>query len=126
MRPDWRQGRLRRGRLRSLHGVGQWEADCVVPDPDLRVQRHGHHTIEGLATDNTLHPIQQAFVDNFGTQCGFCTPGMILQAKALLDQNPTANEAEIRTAISGNLCRCTGYVGIVKSILAAESVAGAS
>ncbi|MGA2665450.1 MAG: (2Fe-2S)-binding protein [Nitrososphaerales archaeon] len=81
-------------------------------------------TIEGLATGNTLHPIQQAFIENQGLQCGFCTPGMILEAKALLDQNPTANEAEIRTAISGNLCRCTGYISIVKSILAAESVIG--
>jgi carbon-monoxide dehydrogenase small subunit len=81
-------------------------------------------TIEGLATGNTLHPIQQAFIDNFGTQCGFCTPGMILESKALLDQNPKATEAEIRTAISGNLCRCTGYVGIIKSILAAESTIG--
>jgi aerobic-type carbon monoxide dehydrogenase small subunit (CoxS/CutS family) len=81
-------------------------------------------TIEGLPTGNTLHPIQQAFIDNFGTQCGFCTPGMIVSAKALLDQNPKATEADIRTAISGNLCRCTGYVGIVKSILAAESKIG--
>ena len=79
-------------------------------------------TIEGLPNAETgaLHPIQQAFINNFGFQCGYCTPGMIMSAKALLDKNPTANEAQIRTAISGNMCRCTGYVGVVNSILAAE------
>ncbi len=74
-------------------------------------------TIEGLASaDGTLHPIQKAFVDNGGIQCGFCSPGMILSAKALLDENPNANEEEIKEAISGNICRCTGYVQIIDSI----------
>jgi len=74
-------------------------------------------TIEGLASvDGTLHPIQQAFVDKGGIQCGFCSPGMILSAKALLDENSNANEEEIKEAIAGNLCRCTGYVQIIDSI----------
>jgi carbon-monoxide dehydrogenase small subunit len=79
-------------------------------------------TIEGLASsDGTLHPIQQSFVDNGGIQCGFCSPGMILSAKALLDESPNATEEEIRDAIAGNLCRCTGYVQIIDSI---KSVSG--
>ncbi len=74
-------------------------------------------TIEGLATaDGTLHPLQKSFVENGGIQCGFCTPGMILSAKALLDENPRANEADIKQALAGNLCRCTGYVQIVESV----------
>jgi aerobic-type carbon monoxide dehydrogenase small subunit (CoxS/CutS family) len=77
-------------------------------------------TIEGLAENGKLHPIQQAFVDNGAIQCGFCTPGMILSAKALLDANPRPTEQEIRTAISGNLCRCTGYQKIVEAITAAS------
>jgi len=78
-------------------------------------------TIEGLAAkDGTLHPIQRAFVENGGIQCGFCTPGMIMSAKALLDKNPAAGENEIKAAIAGNLCRCTGYVQIIESIKAAS------
>jgi carbon-monoxide dehydrogenase small subunit len=76
-------------------------------------------TIEGLATGGTLHPIQQALVDLNGTQCGFCTPGIVLSAKALLDANAVPTEAEIRHAIAGNLCRCTGYGKIVEAIAAA-------
>jgi carbon-monoxide dehydrogenase small subunit len=79
-------------------------------------------TIEGLAsTDGTLHPIQQAFVEKGGIQCGFCTPGMIMSAKALLDENPTAAEEEIKEGIAGNICRCTGYVQIIDAI---NSVSG--
>ena len=74
-------------------------------------------TIEGLARpDGTLHPIQQAFIDEFAFQCGFCTPGMILSAKALLDENPKPTEADIAHYMDGNICRCTGYVPIVKAI----------
>lgn len=76
-------------------------------------------TIEGLAQGDRLHPIQEAFVNYGAVQCGFCTPGMILSAKALLDSNPSPSETEVRRAISGNLCRCTGYVKIVQSIMAA-------
>jgi carbon-monoxide dehydrogenase small subunit len=76
-------------------------------------------TIEGLADGDRLHPLQQAFVDHGGLQCGFCTPGMIMSAKALLDGNPTPSEEEIRRGIAGNLCRCTGYTKIIESIKAA-------
>ncbi len=76
-------------------------------------------TIEGLAAaDGTLHPIQQSFVEKGGIQCGFCSPGMILSAKALLDKSPNASEDDIKEAIAGNLCRCTGYVQIIDSIKA--------
>ena len=75
-------------------------------------------TIEGLERKEGLHPLQQAFVDHFAVQCGFCIPGMILSAKALLDKNPHPTEEEVRVALSGNLCRCTGYVKIVEAVLA--------
>jgi aerobic carbon-monoxide dehydrogenase small subunit len=73
-------------------------------------------TIEGLAVGNCLHPLQQAFLDNFAFQCGFCTPGMILTAKSLLDENAGASDEEIIAYMSGNLCRCTGYLGILNAI----------
>ena len=76
-------------------------------------------TIEGLAAaDGTLHPIQKSFVENGGIQCGFCSPGMIMSAKALLDKTPNAPEEDIKEAIAGNLCRCTGYIQIIDSIKA--------
>jgi carbon-monoxide dehydrogenase small subunit len=92
---------------------------CLV----LAVQANDREvvTIEGVQTDEGLHPIQQAFVEHGAVQCGFCTPGMILSAKALLDKNPVPSELEIRTALSGNLCRCTGYQKIVEAI---QSVGG--
>jgi carbon-monoxide dehydrogenase small subunit len=78
-------------------------------------------TIEGMAEpDGTLHPIQQAFQDHHGLQCGFCTPGMVMSASALLAENPTPTETEVRDYLEGNLCRCTGYHNIVKAILAAS------
>ncbi len=77
-------------------------------------------TIEGVETPQGLHPLQTAFVDKGAIQCGYCTPGMILSAKNLLDRNPRAGETEIRKAISGNLCRCTGYQKIVEAILFAS------
>jgi carbon-monoxide dehydrogenase small subunit len=73
-------------------------------------------TVEGLAQGGRLHPVQRAFVDNGGLQCGICTPGMIMSAVALLERNPAASEAEIRYAVAGNLCRCTGYDKIVRSV----------
>ncbi|HWP56668.1 MAG TPA: (2Fe-2S)-binding protein [Candidatus Acidoferrales bacterium] len=80
-------------------------------------------TIEGLARPNgTLHPIQQAFIDEFAFQCGYCTPGMILASKALLDENPAPSEAEIKEYMDGNICRCTGYVPIIKAIQRAAKV----
>jgi carbon-monoxide dehydrogenase small subunit len=76
-------------------------------------------TVEGLATDERLHPVQQAFIDAGGFQCGICTPGQVVAAKALLDANPSPGEADIREWMLGNLCRCTGYYKIVESIRAA-------
>ena len=81
-------------------------------------------TIEGLTPDEGLHPIQQAFVDNFGLQCGYCTPGMILLAKALLDENPAPTREEIIRYMGGNICRCTGYAGILRSVEAAVKERG--
>jgi carbon-monoxide dehydrogenase small subunit len=78
-------------------------------------------TIEGIANGGDLHPVQQALVDLNGTQCGFCTPGIVLSAKALLDANPAPTEPDIRHAIAGNLCRCTGYGKIVEAIAAAAA-----
>ena len=78
-------------------------------------------TIEGLASTGRLHRVQQALIDLGGTQCGFCTPGMVMAAEALLRCNPTPTDAEIRAALSGNLCRCTGYVKIIESV---KAVAG--
>jgi len=87
---------------------------CLV----LAVQASGKEitTVEGLETDEGLHPLQEKFIENGAIQCGFCTSGMLLSAKSLLDNNPKPDETEIRTAISGNLCRCTGYQKIVESI----------
>jgi carbon-monoxide dehydrogenase small subunit len=88
---------------------------CIYPIPE--VEGKSVTTIEGIAgKDGTLHPLQKAFIENNGVQCGFCTSGMIMAAKALLDHNPDPTEDEIRTGIAGNLCRCTGYVQIVESI----------
>jgi aerobic carbon-monoxide dehydrogenase small subunit len=87
---------------------------CTV----LAVQASGRRitTVEGLEQDGKLHPVQEAFMSQHGLQCGFCTPGMLMTSVALLRQNPKPAEAEIRRAISGNLCRCTGYVNIVKAV----------
>jgi carbon-monoxide dehydrogenase small subunit len=79
-------------------------------------------TIEGLSEGEKLHPIQEAFLKHGAIQCGFCTPGMVMSAKALLDENPKPTVTEIRKAISGNLCRCTGYQHIIDSIMAASRV----
>ncbi len=90
---------------------------CMV----LAVEADGHEitTVEGIAQNDRLDALQQSFIDNAAIQCGFCTPGMIISAKALLSHNPHPTEQEVREAIAGNLCRCTGYVHIVNAVLAA-------
>ena len=97
---------------------GKTVNSCLVP----AVEADGQEilTIEGLADGETLHPIQEAFVSEAGMQCGFCTPGMIMSAKALLARNPHPSEAEIRQEVQGNLCRCTGYAPIIEAIQAAS------
>ena len=98
---------------------GKAVKSCLV----LASQAEGKEilTIEGLSK-NGLHPLQQAFIDHFAIQCGFCTPGMVLSAKALLDENPHPTEEEVKLGLSGNLCRCTGYVKIVEAVLAAAEM----
>jgi carbon-monoxide dehydrogenase small subunit len=93
---------------------GQAVKSCTV----FAVQAHGGvvETIEGLATNGVLHPLQEGFWEKHGLQCGFCTPGMIMSARCLLQRNPKPSEDEIRHGISGNLCRCTGYNKIVEAI----------
>jgi len=95
----------------------------------LAVQADGGEveTVEGLESDGQLHPLQEAFSEHHGLQCGYCTPGMLMASKSLLAENPNPTEAEIRMGIAGNLCRCTGYVNIIKSIdAAAISIAAMS
>jgi aerobic carbon-monoxide dehydrogenase small subunit len=109
----------------TVHVDGESAKSCTM----LAVQADGRavKTIEGLADGATLHPLQQAFWDQHGLQCGFCTPGMIMQAAWLLENDPRPSEEEIRWGISGNLCRCTGYVNIVKAIQqAADEMAAAA
>jgi aerobic-type carbon monoxide dehydrogenase small subunit (CoxS/CutS family) len=89
----------------------------------LALQADGREvtTVEGLATGSELHPLQRAFLEHGGVQCGFCTPGMLISASALLTSNPHPTEDEIRAGLSGNLCRCTGYVGIVAAVQSAAT-----
>jgi len=98
---------------------GQAVKSCTM----LAVQADGREitTVEGLASGGQLHPIQEAFKEEHGLQCGFCTPGMMLVSVALLEENPAPTEKDIRWAISGNLCRCTGYQNIVKSVQSAAT-----
>ena len=104
----------------SIHLNGEAVKSCTV----LAVQADGQEvrTIEGMAAaDGTLHPMQQAFMENHGLQCGYCTPGMVMAAVGLLDENPHPTEQEVRIGLEGNLCRCTGYHNIVQSVLAAAA-----
>ena len=107
----------------TIHLNGRAVKSCTV----LAVQANGKEitTIEGLAHDDTLHPVQEGFREKHGLQCGYCTPGMIMTAAELLRTNSTPTEEEIKHALDGNLCRCTGYVNIVESVKwAAEKMGG--
>jgi carbon-monoxide dehydrogenase small subunit len=106
----------------TVHLNGDSVKSCTV----LAVQADGAEvtTIEGLGTADNLHPMQEAFWNNHGLQCGYCTPGMIMSAAALLVENPNPTEAEVRHGLEGNLCRCTGYHNIVKSVLDAAAKSG--
>jgi aerobic carbon-monoxide dehydrogenase small subunit len=108
----------------TVHLNGQAVKSCTV----LAVQAEGAEitTIEGIGSEDNLHPMQEAFWANHGLQCGYCTPGMIMASAALLTENPSPTEAEVRHALEGNLCRCTGYHNIVKAVLDAASKSGES
>ena len=101
----------------TVHLNGEAVKSCTI----LAVQADGANvdTIEGLSKDGVMHPMQQAFMENHGLQCGYCTPGMVMAAIGLLNENPNPSEQEVRLGLEGNLCRCTGYHNIVKSVLAA-------
>lgn len=101
----------------TIHLNGEAVKSCTI----LAVQADGTSvkTIEGMSTNGEMHPMQQAFMENHGLQCGYCTPGMVMAAVGLLNENPNPTEEEVRFGLEGNLCRCTGYHNIVKSVLAA-------
>jgi carbon-monoxide dehydrogenase small subunit len=130
VRPHWTLLKVLRDELELMgvkQGCGEGECgactvivngaainSCIYPA--LEAEGKEVLTIEGLAGRDHLHPIQQAFLEKAGVQCGFCTPGMIMSAKALLDEHPSPTEDEIRHALAGNMCRCTGYIQIIESI----------
>jgi carbon-monoxide dehydrogenase small subunit len=101
----------------TIHLDGEAVKSCTI----LAVQADGTSikTIEGMSINGEMHPMQQAFMENHGLQCGYCTPGMVMAAVGLLNENPNPTEDEVRLGLEGNLCRCTGYHNIVKSVLAA-------
>ena len=96
---------------------GKSVTSCIIPV--MRAEGTVIQTIEGVAQNGKLHPLQEEFVNQGAVQCGFCTPGMIMSAKALLDENPEPKKEEIREALGGNICRCTGYVNIERAVEAA-------
>jgi carbon-monoxide dehydrogenase small subunit len=106
----------------TVHFNGRAVKSCTI----LAVQADGAEvtTIEGMAGDESLHPLQEAFWNDHALQCGYCTPGMIMAAAALLDENHSPSDAEVRHALEGNLCRCTGYHNIVKAVLDAAKTKG--
>jgi carbon-monoxide dehydrogenase small subunit len=106
----------------SMTVDGRLVTSCLM----LAAQADGREvaTVEGLATNGRLHPVQQAFIDAGGVQCGFCTPGMIMAAKSLLDRNPSPTLEQVREGLAGNLCRCTGYAKIYEAVMQAAERAG--
>lgn len=104
----------------SVHIDGKLFYSCMV----LAVKANGHRvtTVEGLERNGELSPVQKAFLEHGGSQCGYCTPGLIMAAEALLKENPNPTEEEIKEGLSGNLCRCTGYVKVIESVLAAAKL----
>ena len=106
----------------AIHLNGDAVKSCAI----LAAQANGAEitTIEGIANDDELHPMQQAFHDNHGLQCGYCTPGMVMSSIKLVENNPNISEEEIRKGLEGNICRCTGYHNIVKSVKQAATVMG--
>lgn len=98
---------------------GEPQLSCLMPAQ--RAEGRSVITLEGLAAGGDLHPLQRAFADNFAVQCGFCAPGMIMAAKWLLDRNPQPSRADVIDAISGNICRCTGYESIISAVLSAAA-----
>ena len=100
----------------TVHVNGEVVKSCMM----LAIQADGAsiQTVEGISEDGSLDPLQQSFSDHHALQCGYCTPGMLMSAKALLDANPRPSEEEIRKALQGNICRCTGYVNIVEAVKA--------
>lgn len=122
---DFLRGQLGLTGTKEGCGVGECGACTVLLDGEsvnsclvLAASIDGREvlTVEGLSSDDSLHPIQQAFLKHQALQCGFCTPGLVMSAKALLDRNPHPSRAEIKEAISGNLCRCTGYQQVIEAI----------
>jgi carbon-monoxide dehydrogenase small subunit len=114
-------------------GTGDCGACTVLVDGEpyvacltlaIRVQDRSVETVEGLASEETLHPLQQAFIDHGALQCGYCTPGLLMAAKALLARNPNPTQAEVQLAIAGNICRCTGYKKVLEAILAVPALQG--
>ena len=133
--PDWNLLRVLRDELKLTGakegcGVGECGACTVIVDgaavnacifPAMEAEGRSVTTIEGVASaDGALHPIQRAFIEKGAVQCGYCTPGMVMSAKALLDRVPRPSEAEIKTALAGNICRCTGYTQIIEAVKAAS------
>ncbi len=108
----------------TVHLDGRAVKSCTI----LAVQADGAEvtTIEGMGSEDNLHPLQEAFWNDHGLQCGYCTPGMIMAAAGLLADNPNPSEGEVRKALEGNLCRCTGYHNIVKAVLDAAKAKGAT